>query len=463
MKSSKLNRRQFLGSAAALGAATTVGTIGAGASLSSCCGGGGSSECKYTPLRPASEVYIPTLTDMAIDGAELKAGVVGCGGRGSGAAMDFLNAANGVTIVAIGDVFEERVNGLRDKLKTEKSIDIAADKCFVGFDAYQKVIDAGIDVVIVATPPAFRPEHIKYAVEKGKHAFIEKPIAVDPVGYRSLVATAKQAQAKGLCVVTGTQRHHQRNYVEAYQKVQEGMIGEITGGNVYWNQPQLWYVERKPGMNDMEWMIKDWVDWKWLSGDHIVEQHVHNIDIFNWFIGKRPISCVGFGSRQRRKTGDQYDNFSVDYIYENGVHLHSMCRQINGCADNVSEEIYGTKGYWKSYDNDNKGKMTIRDLQGNIVWEFDGEAEKQKFEQTSPYVLEHVNWITTIRNKKPICQIEETAISTLTAIMGRESAYTGKEVTWEQMSASTQNLVPAELKMGAYPELVNVVIPVPGS
>ena len=462
MKSSKLNRRQFLGSAAMLGAATTVGTIGAGTSLTSCCGGS-DSKAGYTPLRPAGEIYIPTLTDKAADGAELKAGVIGCGGRASGAAMDFLNAANGVTIVALGDVFQERVDSLREKLKSEKSIDVAADKCFVGFDAFQKVIDSGIDVVIIATPPAFRPEHVKYAIEKGKHAFIEKPITVDPVGYRTLIAASKQAQAKGLSVVTGTQRHHQRNYVEAYKKIQEGMIGQITGGNVYWNQPQLWYVERKAGMSDMEWMLKDWVDWKWLSGDHIVEQHVHNIDVFNWFIGKKPISCVGFGSRQRRMTGDQYDNFSVDYIYENGVHMHSMCRQINGCADNVSEEIYGTKGYFKSYDNENNGKMTIRDLQGNIVWQFDGEAEKANFKQTSPYVLEHVNMITCIRNKKPICQIEETAISTLTAIMGRESAYTGKEVTWEQASASTQSLVPAELKMGAYPEIVKVTIPVPGS
>ncbi|MDD6210438.1 MAG: Gfo/Idh/MocA family oxidoreductase [Bacteroidales bacterium] len=453
MKSgNKLNRRQFLGSAALLGAATTVGTIGSGAALSSC----GEKKSQYTPLRPANEVYIPTLTDKAVDGQPLKAGVIGCGGRASGAAMDFLNAADNVTIIALGDVFEDRLNDLRGNLKKEKNIDIAEDMCFVGFDAYKKVIDSGVDVVIIATPPVFRPEHCAYAVEKGKHAFLEKPIAVDATGYRKLMATAKQAKAKGLSIVTGTQRHHERAYVESYKKIQEGLIGDITGGNVYWNQPQLWYKERQPGWSDTEWMIRDWVNWKWLSGDHIVEQHVHNIDVFNWFTGKKPIKCVSFGSRQRRKTGDQFDNFSTDFIYDNDVHLHSMCRQIDGCANNVSEFIQGTKGSWNSND------MAIRDLQGNIVWQFDREAEKKNFKQTSPYVLEHVNWITTIRNKQPICQVEDTAISSLCAVMGRESAYTGAEITWDQMSASDQNLLPSELALGPNPA-VKVEIAVPGS
>ena len=461
MKSSKLNRRQFLGSAAALGAATTVGTIGAGA-LSSCAGG--EQKAKYTPLRPASEVYIPSLTDKAIEGKALKAGLIGCGGRGTGAAMDFLSAANGVSVVAIGDVMPHRVESARKKLKEEKGVELADDKCFVGFDAYKKVIDSDVDMVLIATPPGFRPEHARYAVEQGKHAFLEKPLAVDPVGCKTMFAVARQAQQKGLSIVTGTQRHHQRSYLEAYQKIQEGIIGPITGGNVYWSQPKLWFVEKEAGWTDMEWMIRGWVDWRWLSGDHIVEQHVHNIDVFNWFIGQHPIKCVGFGSRQRRKIGDQYDNFSVDFIYENGVHAHSMCRQIDGCANNVSEEIYGSLGYFKSYDDDNDGKMTIRDLNGKVVWAYDEKAEKQKFEQNNPYVLEHVNLITCIRNNTPICQIEETTNSTLSAIMGRESAYTGQEVTWEGIMASSQSIVPSELQMRDYPEIAkNVVIPVPGS
>lgn len=214
-----------------------------------------------------------------------------------------------------------------------------------------------MDVVIIATPPLFRPEHFKYATEKGKHSFLEKPICVDPTGYRTIVATSKQATAKGLCVVTGTQRHHQRSYVESYKKIMEGTIGEITGGTVYWNQGMLWYKERQAGWSDCEWMIKDWVNWKWLSGDHIVEQHVHNIDVFTWFSGLKPVKAVAFGSRQRRLTGDQYDNFSVDFTMENGIHLHSMCRQIDGCATNVSEFIQGTKGSWDS------STMEIKDLQ----------------------------------------------------------------------------------------------------
>ena len=451
MQKNKLNRRQFLGNSALLGAAAVIGP---GAVLSSCTGSGNSGS-KLIPLRPFNELYIPDLKDKAIDGQELKAGIIGCGGRGSGAAMDFLTAADNVTITALGDVFEERVSSLREQLK-EKGIEIAEDKCFTGFDAYKHVIDSEVDVVIIATPPVFRPVQCQYAVEKGKHAFLEKPIAVDAVGYRSLMVTAKQADLKGLCVLTGTQRHHQRSYVESYKKVQEGLIGEITGGNVYWNQPQLWFVERQKGWSDVEWMIRDWVNWKWLSGDHIVEQHVHNIDVFNWFFGKKPISCVSFGSRHRRKTGDQYDNFSTDFVYENGVHLHSMCRQIDGCAGNVSEFIQGTKGSWNSAD------MTIRDLNGNILWQFDFDAEKQNFKHTNPYVLEHVNWITSIRKKLSFNQIENDAISSLCGVMGREAAYTGAEITWEQMAADTQNYLPEELAFGAHPA-VNVDIPVPGT
>ena len=449
----KFNRRQFLSSTAIIGAGAAA--TGTGALISSCSGQGNNKQ-KITPLRPTGDIYIPALTDKAIDGQQLKAGVVGCGHRGSGAAMDFLNAADNVTIAALGDVFEAKVKALRETLQKEKGVEVPEDKCFTGFDAYKQVIDSDVDVVIFTTPSVFRPEECRYAVEKGKHAFLEKPIAIDPTGYRSLMVTSKQADIKGLCILTGTQRHHQRSYVESYLKVQEGYIGEIIGGNVYWNQNQLWFRERQPGWSDVEWMIRDWVNWKWLSGDHIVEQHVHNIDVFNWFFGKNPISCVGFGSRWRRRTGDQYDNFSTDFLYENGVHMHSMCRQIDGCANNVSEFIQGTKGSWNSVD------MTIRDLKGNIVWQFDLEAEKEKYQQTNPYVLEHVNWISSIRNKQPFNLIESDANSALCGIMGRESAYTGAEITWEQIMASNQNFLPENLELGAHPA-VDVNIPVPGT
>ena len=437
--------------------AGAIGAIGTGSAasvvLTSC--NGGEKACALKPLKEPGTYYIPELPDLATDGKELKAGIIGCGGRGSGATFNFLNAANGVTIAALGDTFKEKVDALADKLKKEKNIDVPENKRFVGLDAYKQVIDSGVDVVIVATPPVFRPIHFQYATEKGKHSFLEKPICVDPAGYRIIMATAKQAEAKNLRVVTGTQRHHQRSYVESYKKIMEGMIGEITSGAVYWNQSMLWFRERQKEWNDCEYMIKDWVNWKWLSGDHIVEQHVHNIDVFTWFSGLKPVKAVGFGSRQRRITGDQYDNFSVDFTMENGIHLYSMCRQIDGCASNVSEYIQGTKGSW------NSATMEIKDLAGNVIWKYDSEAEKANFKQSDPYTLEHVNWINSIRGNKPIQQATETAVANMAAIMGRESAYTGAETTWDAMTASPIDYTPKDLNLGKM-DMSSFTVPVPG-
>ena len=454
-KENKMGRRSFIKSSATAGVLCTVG-LGSGttALLSAC---GADAKSKNVPLKKAGSYYIPDLMDMARDGGELKAGVIGCGGRGSGAAFDFINAGNGLTVVALGDVFQERVDDLALRLQNNKGMEIPENRRFVGLDAYKQVIDSDVDVVIIASPPFFRPEQFKYAVEKGKHAFLEKPICVDAVGYRSIVATAKQAMVKNLCVVTGTQRHHQRNYVASYKKIMEGAIGEITGGAVYWNQSMLWYRERKKEWNDFEWMVKDWVNWKWLSGDHIVEQHVHNIDVFTWFSGLKPVSATGFGSRHRRITGDQYDNFSVDFVMENGIHFHSMCRQIDGCADNVSEFIQGSKGSWSTEN----GETIIRDLAGNVVWKFDEEAEKEAYKQTNPYVLEHVNWVNHIRSKIPIDQASETALSNMAAIMGRESAYTGAMVSWDSMVASSLDYTPADLNEGKM-DMRSFTVPVPG-
>lgn len=455
-KGNGISRRSFLKSTAMAGALSAIGGGSAATVLTSCGGGDAQAGGANKPLKNPGEYYIPELPDKAADGKELRAGVIGCGGRGSGAAFNFLNAANGLSIVALADTFQEKVDALADKLKSEKNIDIPAEKRFVGLEAYKQLIDLDdVDVVIVATPPLFRPIHFQYAVEKNKHSFLEKPICVDPVGYRTIMATAKQAQAKNLCVVTGTQRHHQRAYVESYKKVMDGAIGEITGGIVYWNQPMLWYRERQAGWSDCEWMIKDWVNWKWLSGDHIVEQHVHNIDVFTWFSGLKPVKAVGFGSRQRRLTGDQYDNFSVDFTMENGIHLHSMCRQIDGCADNVSEFIQGTKGSW------NSDTMEIKDLAGNVVWKYDFEKEKAEHQQNDPYTLEHVDWISKIRAGKVIEQASETAVANMAAIMGRESAYTGAETTWEAMTASPLDYTPKDLNLGSM-DMTSFTVPVPG-
>ena len=432
MENEGLSRRKFLSNSALIGAASML----APAVLSSCAG---KKEAENTPLR--TDFYVPELPDKAIEGKELKAGVIGCGGRGSGAINNLLDAADGIKVVALGDVFEDRLNGLKEQLKG-RGQEVADENCFIGFDAYQKVIDAGVDVVVVATPPVFRPTHFAYAVEKGVHSFLEKPICVDPKGYRTIMAAAKQAQAKNLAVVCGTQRHHERRYVEANKQIQAGIIGEITGGNVYWNQGMLWYRQREAGWSDMEWNIRDWVNWKWLSGDHIVEQHVHNIDVFLWMSGLKPVNAVSFGARHRRVTGDQYDMFSTDFTMENGIHLHSMCRQIDGTANNVSEFIQGAKGSWNSATNE------IKDLEGNVIWKYDAEKAEQEFQQHDPYVLEHVDLVNHIRKGTGHEEASECAASCMAAIMARQSAYTGAQTTWDEMTQSEQDYMPEKLEIG---------------
>jgi myo-inositol 2-dehydrogenase/D-chiro-inositol 1-dehydrogenase len=396
--------------------------------------------------------------DQAPDGPELKAGLIGCGGRGTGAAIDFLNAGPNLSITALADVFSDRIDECRKKLKEEKEVEITEEMCFLGFDAYEKVIDSGVDIVILATPPHFRPEHFAAAINARKHVFMEKPVAVDPVGARSIIASSKKAESLGLCVGTGTQRRHQRDYVHTFKQVYEGSIGDIVAANCYWNQSQLWYKTPKSSWSEMEYMIRDWVNWTWLSGDHIVEQHVHNIDVINWFAECHPVKAVSFGGRQRRLTGDQYDFFSVDFTYENGMHVHSMCRQINGCVNNVSEYLRGTKGYTNA-------RNEIYNPDGSVKWKYsyplDEEGKPTNNVKVSPYVQEHIDLVTAIRTNKPYVEAERTAISTLAAIMGRISAYTGKEVTWDEVLNSDMRLGPAEYAMG--PVIIDKSIPVPGS
>ena len=446
MANKEMNRRDFLQATGMLG----VGLVGTSALLSSC-----GKKTVNTPLREAGTYYVPDLADKADNGREIRLGVVGCGGRGSGAAENVFAAADGVKLVALGDTCADRLNGLREELKVNRGQEIPDENCFIGFDAFKKVIDSGIDYVILATPPAFRPEHYKYAVEKGVHCFLEKPVCVDPKGYRTVMAAAKQAKAKNLVTVCGTQRHHERQYVEAFQKISEGMIGEITGGNVYWNQSMLWYRNREKGWSDMEWMIRDWVNWTWLSGDHIVEQHVDNIDVFLWMTGLKVKSATAVGSRQRRITGDQFDNFSVDFECENGVHFHSMCRQIDGCSNGIGEIIYGTKGSWNSFDHE------IKDLNGNVIWKYDKEADEKKFALHDPYTLEHVDGINHIRRGEGHDEATGCAISCLAGIMGRDAAYTGKTITWDEMSQSEQSLVPENPQMGPM-DMSKYKVPVPG-
>jgi predicted dehydrogenase len=429
MKTYRISRRNFLGTSAAAG----LTSLTFPALITGC-----TSEKK-------KNVEVMTFLDQAPDGQELKAGLIGCGGRGTGAAIDFLNAGPSLKIVAIGDVLQEKITSCREELKKQKGVEISDEKCFVGFDAFQKVIESGVDIIILATPPFFRPEHFAAAVEARKHVFMEKPVCVDPVGARSVIATARKAQGMELSVVTGTQRRHQRDYVATFKNIAEGMIGEIVSANCYWNQSKLWHRDPNPEWTEMEYMIRDWVNWCWLSGDHIVEQHVHNLDVINWFTGKYPVKAVGFGSRLRRVTGDQYDNFSVDYIFDNDMHVHSMCRQINGCVTNVSERIQGTKGH-------SNCQNTIWDSAGKEVWKYEYPANADGQPGTelklSPYVQEHIDLVTSIRTGKPFNEAENTAMSTLVAIMGRVSAYTGKEVTLDEIMNSDLKLGPKVFAFG---------------
>jgi predicted dehydrogenase len=441
MKNSSISRRNFLGKAATVGVAgVIVPTI-----ITSC-----ARETKKV-------VAIPTMLDQAPDGPVLKAGVIGCGGRGTGAAINFLSAGPNLQVVALADTFQDRVDKCREDIQKQKGQEVPLDKCFVGFDAYQKVIDAGVDIVILATPPSFRPEHLAAAIAAKKHVFAEKPVCVDPTGARSVMATAQKAKGMDLCIVTGTQRRHQRDYVANWQQVAQGAIGDIVGGNVYWNGGKLWHRENDPKWSEMEWMIRDWVNWTWLSGDHIVEQHVHNLDVMNWFMGTHPVKAVGMGSRLRRVTGNQYDNFSIDYTFENGIHFHSMCRQINGTTPNVSERIQGSKG---STNCEN----SILDLAGTEIWKYeyplDKEGKPTRRPSVDPYVQEHIDMVTAIRQGQVINEAENTAISTMVGIMGRISAYTGKETTYEEMMNSDLKLGPTVFAFG--PVDIDKTVPIAG-
>ncbi len=373
---------------------------------------------------------------------KLRVGLIGCGGRGTGAAVDILVAHPSVELYAMGDAFEDRLNASLQALQEEQKDRLnLGDRKFVGLDAYKGVISSGVDIVLLCTPPAFRPIHFREAIQAGKHVFMEKPVAVCPAGARVMFEMGELASQKRLSVVAGTQRRHEPNYIETIRRIQEGAIGKIVGGACYWNQGGLWHVERQPEWSDAEWQLRNWLYFTWLSGDHIVEQHIHNIDVMNWVLGAHPIRAMGMGGRQTRTEphfGHIYDHFAVEFEYPDGVKVLSMCRQADNCAIQIGERVYGSEGVAEPV-----GVITAR----GETWRYDGVKR-------SGYRKEQEDLVNAIRNDQPINETRAVTESTLAAIMGRMSAYTGKVVTWEfALNQSKLNLLERaeQLEFGPMP------------
>ncbi len=387
MKRFGLSRRDFLKSSAALSAAAVI-------------------------PQPASL--------FAAGSDTIKVALVGCGGRGNGALQNCIDAAKQVNlnlkIVALADHFRDKA------LKTATEHQLSEDICFDGPSAYKKVMATDADIVMLVTPPVFRPVHFDAAVKAGKNVFMEKPVAVDPPGARKIIESGKLAREKGLSVVAGTQRRYQASYRKTHYAIQNGAIGKLRSASIYWCMNHMWYKTRNPGESDADYMIRNWNNFTEMSGDHIVEQHLHQIDVANWFFGRTPKSALGFGGRARRKTGNQFDFFSVEFDYEDGRRVHSMCRQVDGCYGLVSEFFTGANA------------STFAD---NLDKSIDASNIKFPDFPQSPggeLVQEHVELLQAVTKGKPVNAAGDVAESTLTAIMGRISAYTGQLVRFSELT-----------------------------
>ena len=390
------------------------------------------------PLDAMSNVY---------DNKKLKLALIGCGGRGSGAAVQALTADDKVELYAMADAFRDRIdsslNGIKEHFDGSKNIDVKEKNMFTGFDAYKKAIDL-CDVVILTTPPGFRPLHFEYAINNDKHVFMEKPLATDAPGIRKVLEVAKIAKDKKLNVVVGLQRHYQDKYITLYNKVVNGDIGKIVSGQVYWNDGGVWVKKRKPSQSELEYQMRNWYYFTWLCGDHILEQHIHNIDVANWFIGDYPISAQGMGGREVRNGidhGQIFDHHFVEFTYANGAVISSQCRHQTGTASRVDEVFQGSNGSVVT----GKGEMT--DLSGNIKYKYPNKWN----EDPNPYQVEHDKLFQSIRNNEVINDVEYGAKSTMTAIMGRMATYTGKKITWDQAINSKEMLVPNNLTWNSTP------------
>lgn len=393
---------------------------------------------KTSALLGAASLF-PQLGKAAEPAKPIKIALVGCGGRGSGAAAQSL-AVEGTILVAMADAFADNVESAYNELKKNFAdrMDVPQERKFAGFDAYKSAIDAA-DVVLLCSTPGFRPAHFEYAVEKGKHVFMEKPVAVDGPGIRKVIEAAKKADTKNLRVVCGLQRRYQKSYLETLAKVKEGLIGDIVSSQVYWVSGGVWTRPRSEGQTEMEYQVRNWYYFNWLCGDHICEQHVHNLDVSNWFKGATPVKAVGMGGRTSRvgkDWGEIFDHHFVEYHYADGTIMNSQCRQWNGVWSNVTETIIGTKG--------TATPGVIKDRSGKVLWRFRGP-------DNDAYQTEHDVLYQCIRENKPHNDAFYTAESTLTAIMGRMATYSGKEVTWEMALNSTLDTMPKTLAWDADP------------
>ena len=420
---------------------------------------------KKTALATSALLSTPmSLEAMAKVNGErkLKLALVGCGGRGSGAVVHALTADDNVDLVAMADAFGDRIEtsliGIQEHFEGEKKIRVKEKNRFVGFDAYKKAINLA-DVVILTTPPGFRPYHFEYAIQNGKHVFMEKPLATDPVGIRKVLDTAKIAKAKKLNVVVGLQRRYQKSYIELKKKIDQGAIGKIRGGQVYWNDAGVWVKKRLADQTELEYQMRNWYYFNWLCGDHILEQHIHNIDVANWFIGDYPIYAQGMGGRQVRKGkdyGEIFDHHFVEFTYPSGAVISSQCRHIPGTMSRVDEVFQGTKGSLEI------GKGEITDLEGRSKYKY-----PRLGQDPNPYQVEHNLLFKSIREGKVIADAENGAMSTLTAILGRMATYTGKKITLEQAMNSKLQLMPEEVTWDTIPPSLPDVngkyaIPTPG-
>lgn len=393
---------------------------------------------------------------FAAGSEKIKVALVGCGGRGKDALGDFLEAAAHLNlkpeIVGLADFFKNRVE------EAAKMYGVSQELCHTGANAYKDIMKTDADVVLLVTPPNFRPVHFEAAVHAGKHVFMEKPVAVDPPGARKIIEVGEVAKKKGLAVVAGTQRRHQLQYLQTKYAIDHGAMGPIRAAAIYWCGQALWFTGRNPGEDDASYMVRNWVSFSQMSGDHIVEQHVHQIDVANWYIGSLPKSAIGFGGRARRKTGNQFDFFSIDFDYGNGLRVHSMCRQINGAYTRVSEIFTGAQG------------QTFGSGPGKAG--FPNDVKVPDFPHVgNPMVQEHVDLLDGILKGKPLNTAADVATSTLTAIMGRISAYTGQLVRWKDLTENERSpwynltLKPTamDFESGSVTAPPDDVFPVPGT